>query len=444
MIGLFKGLFKKNGKEVDDISAVPINDELTDKDREDLKSMGDSYERDSKLVMSPNVQDRLDIASNKDTHKEILFYLAKNDPDVAVRKEVVNNASFPAHVSTHVAVDENDDVRILLAGRLVKLLPELTSDEHSKLYGFVVKAMGILALDQVVIVRRALSSSLKDCAYAPQDVVSKLARDAEREISEPILRFCSALSDDDIIDILSGFNEDWVVEAIAARDKVSTAISEAVIDAEKEVAGKMLIEKHGDEFGEDLLKKIVDKSKTFKGWQSPVAKMKILPISFAKELAEFVGDAVRDILLNRSDYDDDLIDEISEVFKRRVDFMEEKIISDDEPTSDRVARYYNDKLLDDEMVLDAIGSRDIGFVYESLAILSDVAVSRVKEIINMKAPKSIIAIVWKSGLSMRTALQIEKEVARVNANDLIYPRGGTDYPMTEDELNWQLDFLDIK
>lgn len=45
---------------------------------------------------------------------------------------------------------------------------------------------------------------------------------------------------------------------------------------------------------------------------------------------------------------------------------------------------------------------------------------------------------------MRLALKIQQEMAGVQARDLLYPKGGVDYPLTEDEINWQLEFLGIK
>jgi hypothetical protein len=44
---------------------------------------------------------------------------------------------------------------------------------------------------------------------------------------------------------------------------------------------------------------------------------------------------------------------------------------------------------------------------------------------------------------MRIALQMQKELAQVPPTELIYPRGGTDYPLDKKELEWQLEFLGL-
>jgi hypothetical protein len=39
---------------------------------------------------------------------------------------------------------------------------------------------------------------------------------------------------------------------------------------------------------------------------------------------------------------------------------------------------------------------------------------------------------------------MQQELGQVPVKELLYARGGTDYPLTVDEMIWQLDFLGIK
>jgi len=124
-----------------------------------------------------------------------------------------SNNTTPAQANELLSHDAHEDVRLALSGRLVKLLPALSLDKQSQLYAFTVQALGTLALDEVLKVRRALSASLKDHAYAPPNVAATLAKDIEREVSEPILRFCVALSDEVLADIISTHPAEWAAEA---------------------------------------------------------------------------------------------------------------------------------------------------------------------------------------------------------------------------------------
>ena len=45
---------------------------------------------------------------------------------------------------------------------------------------------------------------------------------------------------------------------------------------------------------------------------------------------------------------------------------------------------------------------------------------------------------------MRFSVKVQGELARVPQRDIILAKGGFDYPFSDDELKWQLDFLGIK
>ena len=104
------------------------------------------YDAQREKLKSANEKERLTLAGNSDTQKEILYYLAQNDPSPEVRKAVAKNKSTPMHASGILARDSDQDVRLALAARLMDLLPDLSKDKHSQLYAFAVQALGTLAL----------------------------------------------------------------------------------------------------------------------------------------------------------------------------------------------------------------------------------------------------------------------------------------------------------
>src|SRR5262245_16806276 len=94
------------------------------------------YRAQREIAQGGNVSARLKLARDTETNREILYYLAENDPEVSVRSAVVANPSMPLHVSPILARDSNVDVRLALAARLVALLPDVSKDEHSQIYAF--------------------------------------------------------------------------------------------------------------------------------------------------------------------------------------------------------------------------------------------------------------------------------------------------------------------
>jgi uncharacterized protein (DUF2336 family) len=401
------------------------------------------YEREKKIAHEGDTRVRIDLAADSRTHPEILFYLATHDKDPAVRRAVASNVSTPVQASQILAMDKSEDVRLLLAARLVALLPELSQDKQSQLYAYCVQALGTLALDEVLKIRKALSTALQDHAHAPPKVARQLAKDVEREVAEPILRYCAALSDEDLLDILLDHPASWAVQAVAGRKIVSEKVSRAVIRTNDRPAGVILLGNVGAEVTRQLLAEIVEKAREYPEWQTPMAMHRNLPADAARDLAAFADASVRDILLKREDFDEKTVEGIAEVFRRRLEYAAEGERSPESPM-ERVRSLAKRRKLNEDAVSDALAMRDRDFVVAALAQMLKTDVKNVERIFAMKAPKPIVALCWRAGLSMRFALRLQQEMAQIPHLDLIYPRGGTDYPLSEREMTVQLDFLGLK
>jgi hypothetical protein len=91
-----------------------------------------------------------------------------------------------------------------------------------------------------------------------------------------------------------------------------------------------------------------------------------------------------------------------------------------------------------------MAARDREFLNHAVAKLAKIRPSQADQILSMQAPKPIVALCWKADLSMRLAFQVQKEIGHIQPKELIYPKDGSDYPLSEEDLEWQLEFLDIK
>ncbi len=402
------------------------------------------YDREKAIAMGGDLKARVSLAGDSKTHQEILYYLAQHDDDVKVKKALAMNVSTPVQASPILAGDSNEDVRFALAERLVKLLPELNHERQSQLYAFAVQALGTLALDEVLKIRKALSSTLQDYGEAPPDVVGALARDIEREVSEPILKFCTAVSDEVLLEILKEHPATWAVQAIAGRKKISKIISRAVIDTKDRPGGAVLIGNEGAEIDTKTLDIIIERAREYPEWQTHLAARATLPPKMAKTLAGFADRSVQKLLMERTDFDPKIKDELAETFKRRLDFAGEGDKLAHVTPEERVKKLAKEKRLNEETVADALAMRDRDFVCAAMAHLAQTDVKTVEKIFDLKTGKPIVALTWRAKLSMRFALRLQKEIGHVQPKDLVYPRDGTDYPLTHDEMVWQLDFLGIE
>lgn len=400
---------------------------------------------EKKIAHEGSEKQRLALAVNERASQEILYYLALHDTSAKVRKAVAKNPSTPMQAATLLAKDRSEDVRLILAKRLVKALPALSDDKYSQLYAFAVQSLGLLALDEVLKIRRALSETLKDYAHTPPDIAAQLARDMEREVSEPILRFCIAISDDALIDVLQKHPANWAAEAVASRKHLSARVSEAVIDTGNVRAGEILLANDGAEIPLALLEKIIERAREYPEWHKPIATRKTLPPLMARKLAAYVDKTVFKILSERSDLDKHMIRDIGEIVARRVQFEEDRRKAlDTSAPLERAKKVHTAGDMTEDMLSDAIAMGDHEFVIACLALRTRATLDDIRKVFDVRAPKSICAVCWAAGFSARLALRLQQVLGRVKPSALIYPRGGTDYALKPEEMRFQLDFIGIK
>lgn len=416
------------------LDALNLSKKTTDKN-------SPAYEAEKEKARSEDPKIRKKLAEKATTRPEILYYLAGDD-DVEVRKAVAKNRATPSQADIMLAKDGVIDVRLALAKRLMDLMPNISEEKQSQLYSYAVNSLATLARDEVLKVRLALSSTLKDKTYTPPQIASQLARDAEREVAEPMLQFCVMLSDDDLLEIISDHPSPWVLLAIATRDQVAETVTDALISTQDAPAGAALIKNEGAKFSKETLETVVEKAALIPSWQEPLVTKKSLPASLAEELAMFVDSSLLRYLEKRADYPVEIRDNIVSTVRRRIDF-ESKISNKGDSLQHNVLSLYKEGALDEEIIGDAIAWRQFEFVKLSLAVLAEVQDNIVESIVGTQAAKPIISLCWRAGLSMRMAHKIQVEMVRVQPKDVLLPRGGTDYPMSETDMNWQLDFFGV-
>lgn len=404
-------------------------------------------ESDEKAIAENGTEkQRQALAQDEHTSQDVLFYLAGADTSKSVRRAVAENPSTPMQASPLLARDPEEDVRLVLARRLVKILPDLSQDKYSQLYAYAVQSLGMLALDEVLKVRKALAETLKDHAHTPPAIAAQLARDLEREVSEPILRFCVALSDDDLVDILKTHPANWAAEAVADRKQISSRVSRAVIDTGNVRAGKILLSNEGAVLDENLYEMIVERAREYPEWHKPLATRKTLPPRMAMKLAAYVDKTIARLLTERTDIDSATIDDVKGVVQRRVEYEDsrEKTVIDRTNPVERAQKLHAADDITDEVLSDALAMQDHEFVIACLALRAGTKMDDIRKVFDVRAPRTICALTWRAGFSMRLALKLQQTLGRVPHTALIYPRGGTDYPLTEEEMRWQLDAIGIK
>ena len=64
-----------------------------------------------------------------------------------------------------------------------------------------------------------------------------------------------------------------------------------------------------------------------------------------------------------------------------------------------------------------------------------------ERVLETRSPRTVTALCWNAGLSMRFALEVQKRISRIPPSQLLNARDGRYYPMSEDEMEFQLELV---
>jgi len=98
--------------------------------------------------------------------------------------------------------------------------------------------------------------------------------------------------------------------------------------------------------------------------------------------------------------------------------------------------------LDDEVLNRAVNAGDREMVRHGLALRADMPVALVDHILSAHSAKGVTALAWKAGCAMRLATQLQLRMGGIPPTQALNPKAGTDYPLSENEMVWQLEFFE--
>jgi uncharacterized protein (DUF2336 family) len=385
------------------------------------------YEQAKQLSTDPDAKVRRTVAQQPNVRPEILFYLA-DDGDPAVRRAVAENRATPRQADLILTRDGDETVRERLAAKVVALVPEFATEDRQRIRALSGKVLETLARDQAVKVRQIVAEALKDSVHAPPAVIRKLARDIEIQVAGPILEHSPLLTDEDLLEIISAGPIKGALTAIAKRRQLSDKLSDgvaiaALADPAEASSVRKLLQNQSAQIREDTLDRILDQASRIPVWHEPLVQRQTLPTKAIKRLAAFVGRSLLEALQLRPDLDAATAKDIAKAVQRRLEA--EGAAAEAPPVSE-------------EAIAAAIGAGKREAVAAALARDAKLPAPVVSAILASKSAKAVTALAWRAKLSMRQALQLQLRVAHIPPTAALNPRGGTDYPLTPAEMEWQL------
>lgn len=425
-----------------------------------------SYEEAKNMAASPAANVRGTLAQRHDTRPEILYFLA-NDADASVRRHVAENEATPVQADLLLTDDKDDDVRGSLAQKIANLADGLTANETDKLRRMTYQALEKLARDQAIQVRQVIAETLKEFVQAPQPIITQLARDTETVVCGPILQYSPVLTELDLLEIIETNNASGALSFVSQRRNLSERLSDAIAASTDTDAISHLLGNRSAQIREETLDQLIDRAPDVEAWHEPLVQRPTLGPSAAGKLARFVAQNLISVLERRKDLKDDQIAMVRKVVERRIEAGEftaqptkgdkgskkkaadkKGDLASDEPAGSTESEAYQMAMdlhakgkLTDARIATAMTENDVKFARAALAVRAGIPTEAVAKVLNTHSAKGVVSLAWKAGLPADLAVKIQVKLGHVPPGQALNPRSGNTYPLSEDDMRWQLEFF---
>lgn len=374
--------------------------------------------------------------------------------DAEVRRCIAENAKTPRQADLLLAHDDSEEVRCVLAKKIGDLFPETSATERSVMRRAVLDIVEVLAADQTRRVRELVSDAVKDLLDVPRHIVRQLATDPYLTVCGPVLEFSPVLTEADLLEIIASSPVSGALGAISRRELVEEPVSHAIATSQDVDAITDLLANPSAQIREETLDQLVEGAPAVPSWHEPLVNRPALPRNAAQRIAGFVADSLLDTLRKRSDLDDDVLDAIETAVSERLADSSAPGKSGPAPAAndeenggrleslyDRALQLVKEGRLTEKLVSDAAAAGDKAMVISALAAASGLSCKAVQNVFEMRASKGIIALCWKSSMSMELAHRLQITIGSI-APGAVIGASGDGYPLSDKELKWQIEFFD--
>ena len=163
-----------------------------------------------------------------------------------------------------------------------------------------------------------------------------------------------------------------------------------------------------------------------------------------RRIAGFVSAVLLDKLSSRDGLDQKTKSVLAKRVRARLDEPADEEVDPTAQAQSDVALLHKEGKLDDAAVEKAAEAGKREFVIAALALLARTPLETARRIIQSGTAKPAVALVWRAKLSMRVAFKVQSLVMRLKGGALLPARDGVDFPLSEDEMLWHLNYFGIE
>jgi len=387
---------------------------------------------------------RVRLGASAETAPEVLVVLA-GDSTVTVRAAVAMNVATPSTIDALLATDADERVRTLLARKLGAMVPSLSPDRLDALREQASATLATLVEDEAVRVRAAIADVVKELPGAPRELILRLARDAAISVSGPVIHLSPLLTPEDLLSLVASPPAACTQLAVARRPKLPEALCDAISATDRTDAIAAMLANGSAAIREATLDALVSRAREHEIWHEPLVRRPTLSAHAARALSEIVTNQLLGMLAGRADLEPNLAQTIQHrlaeklhpersMFQRAPDTPPQNPIV--------VARQLQaqDKL-DEAALLAATHRGEARLACALIAVAADIPVSVVERAATLRSTKGLVSLIWKAGFSMRVAPPVQLLLARVAPAAVLSDTSQNGFPLSLEEMRWQIDFL---
>ena len=253
----------------------------------------------------------------------------------------------------------------------------------------------IMVQDAEERVRATLSDKLKDSSNITSDVARSLAMDLSDSVALPMLQFSTALTDNDLVDIVRQQNMSRT-KAVAERPNVSESVSDAIVDHGDEDAVVALVSNNGAAISEKSLNKVVEKHGDSPRVQEPLVHRPHLPVQVAEKLVARVADHLKDYLVRHHELPEETATDV--ILQSREKATLRLSGGGSKEVEALVTQMRDNGRLTPSIILRALCVGDVMFFEYAMSALSGVPVSNAQLLIHDEGELGLKSLYQKAGM----------------------------------------------
>lgn len=248
-----------------------------------------------------------------------------------------------------------------------------------------------IATEMDIAVRKQLAKQFATVPSAPHQLINQLAND-EFSVAKDVLQKSTVLKDEDLIAIARSQGQEKLA-AIASRETVSEAVSEAVVEHGDDNVVVKLVSNRGAKVSRDTFQRVVERSEQSEVLQAPLVARSDVPPDMLQDMFLFVSQELRAKITEKieslpPEVVERAFQDAAEGFAGEMRQMKDA----DRKAMVYVAEMARRKMLDEALLLQLIrDSKTTEFIH-AFARLADIDVKTVRRIITARNAEGVAVI----------------------------------------------------